>query len=67
MTMTVICMACGRPSQTAYNYIRDEEQKCDGCHAIGQWRKADYQTETPPYELTVNDRRLLRSLRIAPE
>jgi hypothetical protein len=44
---------------------------CPGCHRSSRWsttpRMSDHGEPMVPYEITVNDRRFLKSLRIASE
>lgn len=55
--ITLWCRAC----DTGYASVGETPTLCPECKEIPNW------TTTPPYKLTVNDRRFLRMLRIDPE
>lgn len=55
--ITLWCRAC----DTGYASRGEVPSHCPQCDQIPNW------TTTPPYKLTVNDRRFLEMLRIDPE
>lgn len=57
LDLTVWCRAC----EAAKTVCRPLPAVCPHCHRVARW------TSTPPYHLTVQDRRFLRSLHIDPE
>ena len=64
MAVVLFCRSCETANTFSRNWLEDDDA-CVACGAKGLWR-----TESEPkvvYDLSVNDRRFLRSLRIAPE
>lgn len=60
---SVFCKNCGR--RATVDLAGELPSVCLGCGMTGWWR-ADGEPAVP-YELTLNDKRFLRSLRITPE
>lgn len=55
--VVLFCRAC----DTGYGSAGETPTLCPKCGQVPNW------TTLPPYKLTVNDQRFLRSIRIAPE
>lgn len=53
----IYCKPCG----AGYGSLGERPTLCPKCNKVPDW------TRTPPYLLTVNDRRFLQSLRIGQE
>ena len=64
MVVDFYCRACGTLNTFERNYI-ERADACYHCKTQGRWTKV--QPQSFEYELTVNDRRFLRSMRIDPE
>lgn len=63
MAMTLYCRVCESPNDFDRNWV-NEHDACKSCGAEGQWRTLNEPKQ--PYELTLNDKRFLRSVRIEP-
>lgn len=62
MTVQLTCRKCETVNIFEHNWI---DHPCEACGAEGFWRRVD--EPKVDYDLSANDRRFLRSLRIAPE
>lgn len=60
--MTLYCMACQSPQTFERNWL-DESDACATCGAKGPWRRCDEPKHA--WELNENDRRFVKSLKIA--
>ena len=64
MTVVLVCRSCEGHNDFPRNWIEDTD-KCKFCGAVGLWRRPDEPTVL--YELSRNDKVMLRSMRIDPE
>lgn len=62
--MILFCRVCDSPNPFMRRWIEDHDA-CSTCGAEGQWRTVN--EPRVAYELSLNDKRLLKSLRIASE
>jgi hypothetical protein len=62
--MTIFCRKCDGANEFDRNWI-EETDACKFCGSAGLWRTINEPKHT--YDLSLNDQRFLRSLRIAPE
>lgn len=62
--MQLVCRKCDSYNTFDRNWI-DDTDACATCGATGFWRRPE--EPKVPWELEVNDRKFLKSLRIAPE
>lgn len=67
MLVELYCRKCGTKNHFPRNWLEDADA-CKDCKATDQWSTVPPGSEPEvDYELSANDRRFLRSLRIAPE
>ena len=64
MTMTLFCRNCDGANEFPHNWVNDADA-CKFCGSTRLWRTSN--EPKCPYELTENDKRMLRGLRIVPE
>jgi hypothetical protein len=62
--MTIFCRACDGSNSFDRNWLNDDDA-CQHCGSKGLWRTLNEPKHA--YEVSLNDRRLLKALRIAPE